>query len=367
MESPFSQRRASYAADSPRRLWLHRYAIFVAVFIVTLIFIGGQVKSTESGLSVPDWPNTYDHFMFSFPWEKMVGGIFWEHLHRMVASVAGLLTFVLTAWTIRVEPRRWVRNVAIAATVAVLLQGLLGGLTVLYYLPLWISASHGTLAQIYLCLVTTIVVATSRRWSDGPAIYREPEGGRSIRTVVMATTAVVFLQLVIGALMRHSEAGLAIPDFPTMFGSWIPPLSDERLAAANKELWSMGLLWDRGISEITLPQMLAHLLHRAWAAVVTGMIIWTAIRIYRLPGSLSRLRGYARGLVALVTLQVALGILTILTEKQFTITSLHVVTGAVTLATSLALTLRIRAAVAVEREPEVGRQMATAMTTEATA
>ena len=102
---------------------------------VLLIAAGGMVTSTGSGLSVPDWPNTYGWFMFSFPHEKWVGGIFYEHGHRLIASTVGFLTIILAVWTWRVEPRRWVRWLAFGALGAVILQGLLGGLTVLFLLP----------------------------------------------------------------------------------------------------------------------------------------------------------------------------------------------------------------------------------------
>jgi cytochrome c oxidase assembly protein subunit 15 len=324
-----------------RNIWLHRYAMFVVVAIVSLIFFGGQVKSTGSGLSVPDWPNTYGHFMFSFPWEQMVGGIFWEHTHRMIASITGLLTFALTIWVYRADQRRWVKRLALFASGAVLIQGVLGGLTVMFLLPAWISSSHGTLAQIYFCSVVALALVTSPKWVDG--IQKEVDStSMPLRHIALATTIVIFAQLIIGALMRHSEAGLAVPDFPTMFGSWVPPLSDERLAMANKELWKLDLLWKMGNSEITRWQMLSHLLHRLGGLAVTVMVIWTAVKVFREQGHNREFRNSVLLLLGLVVVQVTLGILTILTEKQFTITTLHVVTGALTLATSLVLTIRVR-------------------------
>jgi heme a synthase len=324
-----------------RNIWLHRYAIFVVVAIVSLIFFGGQVKSTGSGLSVPDWPNTYGHFMFSFPWEQMVGGIFWEHAHRMIASITGLLTFALTIWVYRADQRRWVKRLALFASAAVLIQGVLGGLTVMFLLPAWISSSHGTLAQIYFCSVVALALVTSPKWVDDP--QKVPDRTSfSLRNVALATTIVIFAQLVVGAIMRHSEAGLAVPDFPMMFGSWVPPLSDERLAMANKELWEMNLLWKLGNAEITRWQMLSHLLHRLGGLAVTVMVIWAAVKVFREQAQVKEFSNTVLLLVALVVVQVTLGILTILTEKQFTITTLHVVTGALTLATSLVLTIRVR-------------------------
>lgn len=324
-----------------KRITLSGFAQFLVAWILLLILFGGHVKSTNSGLSVPDWPNTYGHFMFSFPWDQMVGGIFWEHSHRMIASLAGIFTFVLTWWVLRVEKRKWVRNIAIWSSVAVLVQGALGGMTVWYNLPAWISSSHGTLAQIYLCLVLTIAIATGKRWNNNP-IYLSDSPGFGLRGVVLATTITVFCQLILGAVMRHSEAGLVIPDFPTMFGSWVPPLTEERLAFANQELWKMNLMYKIGLQEVTMGQMIVHLLHRLGAVAVTAMIVWTFVKVRREQPKNRMFARPAAGLLWLVIAQATLGILTILTEKQPEVTTLHVVTGAITLATSFLLTLRVR-------------------------
>src|SRR5439155_20111384 len=114
---------------------LHRFALFTASCTVFLIFVGGLVTSTESGLSVPDWPTTYGWNMFTFPLSKWVGGIFYEHGHRLIASTVGFLTIVLAAWLWIVDPRRWMKRLGAAALGSVILQGALGGLTVLFFLP----------------------------------------------------------------------------------------------------------------------------------------------------------------------------------------------------------------------------------------
>src|SRR6188472_1287162 len=147
----------------------HRYAQFVMLCTLLLIAAGGMVTSTGSGLSVPDWPNTYGWFMFTFPIDKWVGGIFYEHSHRLIASTVGFLIVILTFWLWRVESRVWVRRLGFIALGAVITQGVLGGITVLWYLPDAISIAHASLAEIVFCLTVTIALVTSPGWRRGYA------------------------------------------------------------------------------------------------------------------------------------------------------------------------------------------------------
>src|SRR5678810_229257 len=142
------------------------YTRLVALSTAILIFAGGLVTSTSSGLSVPDWPTTYGWFMFTFPLDKMVGGIRFEHTHRLIASTVGFLILVLAVWLRLAEPRRWVRQLGYVALAAVITQGILGGITVLWYLPDPISIAHASLAQIVFCLTMTIALFTSRGWIE---------------------------------------------------------------------------------------------------------------------------------------------------------------------------------------------------------
>jgi cytochrome c oxidase assembly protein subunit 15 len=321
---------------------LRRFAWTVVALIFALIFLGGMVKSTNSGLAVPDWPNTYGHFMFTFPLDRMVGGVFWEHLHRMVASVIGLLTFGLTWWVWKVDRRRWVRNTALFASIAVVVQGVLGGMTVLMHLPAWTSSSHGTLAQIYLCLVMLVALAYGSDVVHQTEDQKRSSMGKSLFTLSMVTVGAIGIQLVLGAIMRHLEAGLAIPDFPTMFGSWTLPLSDEAIRQANIELARNGLLEKAHLQEVTRTHMIVHLLHRFWAVVVAILCFVTATKVMR---RMKRVPGAVRTaalLIGVVIVQVSLGILTIYTEKQPTVTTLHVVTGAVTLTIAVTLAFKVR-------------------------
>ena len=293
---------------------LHLFAALVAASTGILIFAGGLVTSTESGLSVPDWPNTYGYFMFFFPLDKMVGGIRFEHTHRLIASTVGFLILVLAAWLWRSEPRAWVRRLGYMALAAVITQGILGGITVLWYLPDPISIAHASLAQIVFCLTMTIALVTSPGWrrayaADGPA----PDD-RILRGVAAATTALIYLQIVVGATMRHTGAGLAIPDFPLMLGQLIPPHWDAKIAI--------------------------HFAHRLGALIVSLAILATTGHVLYHHRRRRELRRPALLLIALLATQVTLGAMTVLSRKEFVINSLHVVTGASVLVTSLVLTLR---------------------------
>jgi cytochrome c oxidase assembly protein subunit 15 len=293
---------------------LHLYALVVAASTAVLIFAGGLVTSTGSGLAVPDWPNSYGWFMFTFPLENMVGGIFYEHGHRLIASTVGFLILVMAGVLWRVEARVWVRQLGFIALAAVITQGILGGITVLWFLPAPISIAHASLAQLVFCITATIALATAPGWRRGYA----PSGGvpndAMLRKVALATTVFVYLQIVMGATMRHTEAGLAIPDFPWAFGRWVPPH------------WS--------------PQIAIHFAHRVGALAVSAMVLATAGHILYHHRARRALVRPAVILVALVCVQVTLGALTVLSQKHYIINSLHVVTGGLVLVTSLVVTLR---------------------------
>jgi len=146
---------------------LHRFATFVAGCTVLLVLAGSLVTSTGSGLSVPDWPTTYGWNMFSFPPSKWVGGILYEHGHRLIASTVGFLTIVLAAWLAFADPRRWMKWLGAGALGAVIAQGVLGGLTVLFFLPASISTAHAGLAEIFFCMTVAIALFTSPRGTEG--------------------------------------------------------------------------------------------------------------------------------------------------------------------------------------------------------
>jgi cytochrome c oxidase assembly protein subunit 15 len=291
-------------------LWHHRFVKLVMACTVLLIAAGGMVTSTGSGLSVPDWPTTYGWNMFTFPLSKWVGGIRYEHSHRLIASTVGFLTIILAAWTWWVDPRRWVRRLGFAALGAVILQGLLGGLTVLLLLPPAVSIGHAALAQIFFCLTVTLAVVTSPRWKNTVSPVNDPV----LRRVATLTTVLIYAQILLGATMRHTHAGLAIPDFPFAFGHVLPPV------------------WNTGVA--------IHFAHRVGALVVTLAILATAGHVFYHHNRRRELARPAGVLLFLVAMQVTLGAFVIWSGKDPVINTAHVVNGALTLGTSLLLTLR---------------------------
>ena len=177
---------------------LNRFAIFVACATFFLIIAGALVTSHDAGLATPDWPLSNGQF---FP--KMVGNLFWEHGHRMVATTVGMLTIVLMFYILRKEERDWVRKLGIFALCAVVAQGLLGGLTVKLMLPLAVSTAHATLAQLFFCTTVSLAVFTSRSWMAAEPLPEE-KGTLPLRYLCTAALVTIFLQLVIGATLRHS-------------------------------------------------------------------------------------------------------------------------------------------------------------------
>ena len=317
---------------------LHRFSIFTACCTFLLIVAGGLVTSTQSGLSVPDWPNTYGHFMFAFPFDQMVGGIFYEHSHRMIASVVGFLTLILAFWLWKRDDRRWVRILGLVALGAVVAQGVLGGLTVLFMLPTPISVSHAALAQTFFAIVSSIALFTSRWWrSEQPMLI--PEKNRiSIVKLSMMTTVVIYIQLILGALMRHTESGLAVPDFPLAYGQVFPSLSPQAMTGYTNQLIQNNVRIAAD-GAITSTQIIIHMIHRFWAIIVAVMVGWTSVRLLKLSASSRRLSGFSFVLSGLLLIQITLGALTVLSLKAVDITTAHVAVGALLLVTSVLTTL----------------------------
>src|SRR5262249_43073605 len=285
---------------------LHRFAMLAVGATFCLIFVGGLVTSTGSALAVPDWPLAFGKLIPA--WQ---GGIRFEFGHRAVAGVVVVLTLILMAWAIRVEPRKWGRNGALSAFALIIFQAILGGITVLFELPLAIAVMHAATAQAFFCLMVSIAIFTSPWWQQTEQ-HNEPADRIPLAALAGATTIIVYLQILVGALMRHLGAGLAIPDFPLAFGQALPPY------------------WNLYIA--------VNFAHRVGAIIVATMITWTGLRVLRTDRDYSPLRRPALAMFLLLVLQICLGAMTIWSGRSVIPTTSHVAIGAAVLATSLTLT-----------------------------
>jgi cytochrome c oxidase assembly protein subunit 15 len=282
---------------------LHRFTVFVTCATFLLIVAGALVTSHDAGLAAPDWPLSYGQV---FP--KMVGNLFWEHGHRIVATTVGFLTIILNIWLWLREPRIRVRLLGLFAFVAVVAQGLLGGLTVKMLLPLWVSSAHACLAQLFFCTMVSLSVFTAPGWQQKRETIEEP-GGWSVRYLCVAAFAMTFMQLALGATLRHSAT------------------------------------WDQHLPTNLL---LAH---------VTGAILVTLILGYTVAATLHRYSGRAylsrpaKLAAAVLGLQLILGVLTYLARRaspedpqplnpMISLTVAHVACGALVLALTVILGLR---------------------------
>ncbi len=325
-------------ANFPRRI-VNSIAVLVAGSILVLICSGGLVTSHEAGMSVPDWPNSFGYNMFLFPVSRWVGGVLFEHTHRLIASLVGVLTILLCVVALIFEQRRWVKTLCWLALVLVIVQGVLGGLRVTEHSAV-LGLFHGCLAQAYLCLVWSIALVTSSRWERLPAAP-VGSGPSRLRFWTIVTTGMIFLQLILGAAMRHSHAGLSIHDFPTAYGQWFPPadqgvlarINEARSAAVPPEpLTSIGLI---------------HLqyLHRGWALLIFLAVTVVASFIFRQSWLTVSVRRLALVWPALVVVQAVLGAWTILSNKAADIATAHVFIGSLILVCGVLLSICLAAAV----------------------
>ena len=279
------------------RPWLHRYAILLAVCTLLLVAAGASVTSNQAGLSVPDWPLSYGKVM-----PEMKGGVFYEHGHRMIASLVGFLTVIMAVWLWRVESRPFMRYLGLAALGAVIMQGVLGGLTVKYMLPKPVSISHACLAQLFFSTTVAIAIFTSPSWKRGPVVV-EDSGWPSMRALSFCAPVFVLVQLALGAGYRHR----AFTVMPHVIG----------------------------------------------AIFVAGFLIMLAVFVLAQFGSHPILNRTAWALMGIIVVQVVLGIVTYLarlsgtegaipSQSTITLTILHVATGALTLACAVALAIQVR-------------------------
>ncbi|MFI5377792.1 MAG: heme A synthase [Tepidisphaerales bacterium] len=395
------------------RLSLHLAAIATAAATFPLIFLGGLVTSHQAGMSVPDWPNSYGYNMFLLPPSRWLGGIFYEHTHRLLGTVAGFAAIVLlclahgsarsqrvrrvlgwgivtsfalaalsamawlalhgsehllarmmphlfvgwlamglvmlAAWLCRQrEPRASVRWLAVTILVAVVVQGVLGGLRVVL-INLDLAVIHGCFAQAFFCLTALMVAMTSRWWfGAGNLSWRATDRSasgpyhdelRRVFRLAVAAVVVIYAQLVVGALMRHYQAGLAIPDMPLAYGKLLPPTDAAGLERINQQRI---LLNDPRIERVTLGRVWLHFGHRIGAVAVSAMLltlVWTVLRQAR---GVALLINPAWLLLVLLATQLTLGWLTVTNRKPADIASYHVATGAMVLFVTCTLAVRAR-------------------------
>jgi heme A synthase len=305
---------------------LHPRAYKVTVvWTLGLLFLGSIVHATESSLACPDWPTCFGSMV-----PEMTGGVFWEHLHRLVAG--GLvMMFALATWLARKETsdRPWIFRASLAGVGLLLVQSVFGGLTVIYQLPDLVSTTHLSLAFIFLSLATVLATATHGSAGPGspPAIEGLGEGDGHRLTLIAGTgAALVFLQSALGALVRHTDGGMSCPDVPLCLGQVVPPLVNV--------------------------QITSHVLHRFLAVIATlaviGLYGW-AVRA-QVP---SRIRRWIAAAVGLVLVQVALGVVSVLTILAVPPVSLHTLVAAALLSVLVGLaTIGTRATATVE-QPEL--------------
>ncbi|HEX4264346.1 MAG TPA: COX15/CtaA family protein [Verrucomicrobiae bacterium] len=325
--------------ELPNNRWLHRFAVLTALATLALIGIGGLVTSHEAGMSVPDWPTSYGYNMFFFPLSKWWhgGNIFYEHSHRLFASGVGFLTVILMVWLWISEPRKWLRWVGVAAFLAVVLQGVLGGLRVILFKD-QIGIFHATLAQLFFVLTCAIALFTSKWWAR-MASAQEAAGNMELapsnfRKFFLGTTILILLQLILGATMRHQHAGLSIRDFPLAYGKLWPATDAASVAHYNEQRVEI-----TNFNPITAFQIELQMVHRIIAMLIlcaVAFCAWQAWRKFSIRNPMAKLAVFWLGLILS---QVVLGAATILSDKAADIATGHVLVGALSLATGAVLSI----------------------------
>jgi len=311
---------------------VHRIALIGSVATFFLIVVGGLVTSKGVGMSVPDWPTTYGYNMFLFPYSKWVGGIFWEHSHRLLASGIGLITLVLAAVTFWKERRGWVKGLALLAVLAVTSQGILGGLRVTLYKD-QIGIFHAALAQSFFGLLLVITAVTGKGFLSGS--WFGDRAAASLRWIVVTGMLLTYFQLGVAATIRHQHAPLAIRDFPTAYGTLLPDTSGSALARINE---------DRAhdlIAPVSSLQIYLQLAHRAGAVLLLLVVIITAVRAVSITPLGHWMRSWSLLWVGAILPQILLGGITIWTNKAADVATSHMALGALLTSFSILFTFRV--------------------------
>lgn len=357
----------------------HAHAILTAAATLALICLGGLVTSHGAGMAVPDWPNSYGYNMFFFPVSQWVGGIFYEHTHRLLGTLVGFLVLVMMIWLHGKPARPWLRVCGLVLAVAglawaaltsgrrdwaliiaitgaaaaalswawpqcppasprlrwlgtviligVILQGILGGLRVVLMQDV-LGVFHATLAQLLLFLVCAVALMTSPWWQRTMRSWKTAATGVApLRILVLGTTLLILFQLILGASMRHRHAGLAVPDFPLAYGRLWPATDAAALARYNRERPEV-----HAVNPLTATDVVLHMGHRMTGFVLIGLLTLTAVRTRRSLGSRHPLTLGTGLWMALGYLQLLLGAITVWSNKSADLTTAHVAVGSALLA-----------------------------------
>jgi heme a synthase len=305
---------------------LHRFAVLTAVATFLLLGAGGLVTSHEAGMSVPDWPNSYGYNMFLFPPSKWIGGIFYEHTHRLWASAVGLITAILAAWLWRRDPRKWMKWLGLAAFLLVVAQGVLGGLRVRWDDPR-LGIVHGVVGQTFFVLTCALALFTGEFWRRMLA-EKKFNVPPLLRGLVLAATLLIFCQLMLGATMRGQHAGLSIWDFPLAHGQIWPDTSPEAMQRYNA-----GRMVIADAGSITAFQVILQMIHRLVAVAIFISVLLCAALARRQLGKDDALTKFAWFWLALIIVQIGLGAATIWTNKAADVATAHLLGGALSLMT----------------------------------
>ena len=329
--------------------WLNRFAIATALATFILIGFGGLVTSKGVGMAVPDWPNTFGYNMFLVPFDQWIGkyGIFEEHSHRLMASLVGLLTIILAVWLRMTDNRKWVRRLGFSSVVLVVVQGILGGLRVTEINPN-LGLIHGAVAQLFLIMICGIALITSSWWHR--ARGKDYFSFVSIQGTLVFLISLIFVQLLLGATMRHQHAGLAIWDFPLAHGQFWPATDEASVAKYNnnryelqKSLHAANQLYDadgypkRYLSsgnEILAWHVWLQMLHRLGALATLALAIFLVVKTRRRLGQTHPFTKVVCMMLAMIMAQAGLGVWTLLSNKAADVATGHVLLGAACLALS---------------------------------
>lgn len=386
---------------------LHLFIVLTAAVTFVLLGAGGLVTSHGVGMAVPDWPNTFGYNMFFFPVSQWVGGVFYEHTHRLLASGVGLLTTIMALWlhgrsarpflrwtglvllvvalgTALAMPKRWpdalvlglsglvglsasfgwpqnepaprwLRRLGLLAFGAVVLQGILGGLRVVLFKD-QIGIFHATLAQLFFVLLCALAVFTSRWWQTrfvgatlDPKTLKSSEGTATLAWICCAAVVLILSQLILGATMRHQHAGLAIPDFPLAYGKLWPATDPQSVALYNQRRIEVF-----ATNPITAFQIGLQMVHRFMAVCILGAVAAAAWRARRRLGPAHPVARLSLIWLGLILVQAALGAFTIWSNKAADVATAHVLVGALSLACGAMVSLVVLAL--LKQSPEAARR-----------